>query len=618
MIYLIFITLLIFGYFISSQILERNKVFRFLAIVFSLYVFFTFWFNFLGICVDFLFFVMIISFYDVVVSVIVLLKNSFDLNKILKLLIKSNLQEFNFGFDKFLLILVILSLLVSLLYFGSSHFGPQFESLDASLHYLLGRRFYEEGFIQYFSKSIFFPEATNIYSYPFGHTVLLSLFFHVFPSMDQIATFNIFHIFFFVLINSYFFSVVQRFLKFKNKLVLLIFILMQTLGFFFNLMIMGFTSQLVGLFFLLAAIDVYSSKKFRSHILGVAILGLLVSSITTTYFYWLAIFGIFLLIDNLKSVLALGIKKYLNNNWKFILSILFFSVIFSLHYLLVIFKSSMIASAKSDGSSYKIFLSNFILFLPLIINYFVSELRFVKKQNKFQSLILAVSVFVCVLGFFYVLNFIEPYTFSKSFYLFFPLIYAISLKELEKIRDSLNKIIYFSIIGILLIFVLLPFFETDPTYTQANSLQLKFDDLNVKVFEIFHHNAQMTVNPNVHPVNASAQKIEFAQSFQHKKHNGKSLDKIVVVGNDSESLWFYSLSDVFPRDKSNNYSVSIPPSPDYNAWISGRESDYLIFIDNKGKLDWARDNNFDISEFKVVYKVGDNYLLEYNPKVKKI
>ena len=316
------------------------------------------------------------------------------------------------------LIAVLICFVAGVVYFRQDFLLPQYISIDAAVHFMLGKYVSTNDTLLVFQRDLFFPDSPHIAQYPFGAGVLFSLFSEILFFLPALVSFQIFHIFLLAVTSGYFIFVFLSRLHITSVPLRMLAVLMISLGGFFNLMIMGFTSQLAGVFFLIFLYDVYTA--YRAQIGTIVLAALAIFSVFATYLYWIPVVFLFLAAQTVLAVdfraIGTSLKKLAVPVGSGLLAILL-----ALPYAYEVVSSGLLGVAGNDGGAYKVFLLNFVLYLPLLIAalpFFVREF-FVKRSSAISFLASAV-VFTCVLAAMFYSDNASGYAFSKSFMLTLP------------------------------------------------------------------------------------------------------------------------------------------------------------------------------------------------------
>lgn len=613
----IFLTAVLFV--LTVQTKTPLAFFRFLALLFSLFIFLSFWFGLLNIPIH-------IGIWTAVVALLnlcsILIKkkvpkwNLFGEKALIKNNVKSLLIKKSLRTSVLLLGGFAAAAVIGAVYFASDFSVPQFISIDPALHYIYADRMVIDEKLQYFSRSIFFPDSVNVSTYPYGTAVLTSLFFSLTTWMDRFASFQIFQVLLFALVNAYALHVFNKMFKFSRLELIVVGSILVTLSFFFNLMIMGFSSQLAGLFFMFACLDLYLSMRWSwEKVFSVAFL---LSAVMQTYFNWIAYVILFAALQLVSLGLRKGwkqFKEYLR--WNVFTLALFF--LLSVHYFYLIFSSSLISViTTSNGLTYNVFLANVFIFIPLLVVYVFPYVRdIVMKRtwsgNGFSFLLASVS-FTLALGILFLAGRFQQYIFLKNFYLTIPVMFCAAIKGLERLtkeKTLIQKLFASGAIFLIVYLAIVPFLIAYPSYQPQDSYAGGVDNLNVRPLDIFLYNGQFLINSRVHPYNIEKEAVDFSKHVAEYLPTEEKLTRVSVVCEQSRGLWFYAFSRIWPRDIPDQLSLWEPIVLDWSSWLSSRQSDYLIIIDDPVSREWINSSGFAWDLFDVVYEEEGNVLLRY-------
>jgi hypothetical protein len=521
----------------------------------------------------------------------------------------------NGGFiSKILPLLAVFSgLVVGYVYFGGDFSFPQYVSPDPAVHFLLGKKVYLDESIQYFSRSIFFPDSFNIHTYPYGAAVITGIFMGMTRFWNVFTSYQVFNVVIFALVNGYGFFVLQKIFKVRNLAIAAILLLMMTLGFYLNHVILGFTSQLAGMFFLFLCLDVIVTYEWSLKKAVLLAVGL--SATTITYFYWVPFVLLVLIVKDLK---LLDIRDFRKNRKMFAFMLLTAGVFLILtgHYFYMVLSSTILeVIVGAEGLAYGVFLVNIILFIPFLCVFLYGHGWRKPRKWGYDIILLVTALFITgSLGVLFKLGVLRTYTFVKGFSLTIPVIYWASMKGLEEVSTRLGKsknVFMFSFLTVIAWIIIIPFLFPNPGYKLHEALPIRIDDLDARVLDVYYYNGQSFVNPNIHAMSLDTGIKEFAEQLSEELPEEYRRDKISVVADGNRCLWFYTFSDIWPRDIEGQLFLWVPEMIDYDSWLNGRGSDVLILLDTGMTDEWIKESGFDWDDFEVLYQQSGNFILEY-------
>jgi len=531
------------------------------------------------------------------------------------------------------LLFLIIPVMISLIYFGDLG-KPRYLSLDAAYHFMLGKYINENHQLLIFNKDLYFKDPIV---YPFGASVITSFISSLFSSVSYMKIYQFLNMLFFALVCAYFTLLSQKKLPFKTKTGILLFLVLNCFGFFFNLMAFGFFAQLVGLFFLLLFVDLY--PEIRNTITGSIFSGIILSALFFTYIYWVPIAVLFILMYNFNLE---NIKKSIADK-KLLLNLLIVGLTFiaiSTPYIITLYNFRFLRFISNNGGTYKTFFLNFALLTPFIIaGGFITIKNWIKENNPISAFFLSSAVFFFVLYILYaVFGIASQYSLAKSYYLFGPILYYISVIGIEsiflkiksdtrisiKIEDphdinknrefNIKKIgyIFTAIIAFIIILITLsPLIINDSFNINKSPLtEMRTWGLNGRFFDIFYLNSKLIKENDL---NTNRIKISTNQLFFFKhaaKHISNNTTKVMVIANPDYSFWFYAMTWIWPRTAIDGSESIWKKLPEYNVWLTQREGNILILLDTPETKEWVIKNNFNFDNYETIYRKGQNYILK--------
>ncbi|HRY82968.1 MAG TPA: hypothetical protein P5099_03970 [Candidatus Moranbacteria bacterium] len=325
------------------------------------------------------------------------------------------------------------------------------------------------------------------------------------------------------------------------------------------------------------------------------------------------------------------------------LNILIFATVFlaiSLPYFIALINFRFLRFASDNGGTYKTFFLNFVIMAPFIMVGLSSMIKnWLKENNSVATFFISSFLFSLILYVLYEFDIASEYTLAKSYYLIGPIFYYMSIVGMEatffnmknktfasaKITISDKSVFWeiknktlsyvFMVTYLLIIFlaILIPFEKKDIHFEIAKSPSLKMNTwkLNGRIFDVFYFNSQVINTDNLRTNRAKLTKNwDFLNKAKHYMPQQEDLEKVMVIANADYSFWFYSMTWIWPRTPINNSESIWKKLPDYNTWLNQRNSDTLVLLDTTETKTWIADNNFDFSNFNIMYKVGENYVLQ--------
>jgi hypothetical protein len=486
---------------------------------------------------------------------------------------------------------------------------PQYLSADAPFHFRNAR----------LAMEINGPVVDPVYA-AFFTTSTIFLFKSL--SVESVLRyFQIYNIAVFSLLSIYFFFLINRSFPIKSKPILILAFFATVFGFFYNLFVMGFFPQMMGLLFLLLFFDLYAMLEKKWH--GILLLFSVALAVFVSYVYWFPLIIIFLFLDYLNK--TMHSKKV----WHVTRNALFFGAIFL---LIVLAKYKALSKvALVEGETYKVILSNFVLLSPFFLYGIYLSLKSTLHDSYKGTLIFFSSlIFSTLLGISYALEKTSSYTFLKSIYLTGPLIFYASLYALDillgKLRSStVRRILAFSFAIFSFAFLLSPLYtgksdsqnlyDMQKLETQLNS---SFDkasiwDIHKKPFDIFFFNLEISLHRNsplLESLNfVNKDEIGFLRGLP--KHLPDGISELNIVANRKNSYWFLVLTGIW-NSSANDPESFDDKGVDYDDWLKNHKQPYLIILDSQTarKWLWLNQGKFKWEDFDIIFQNGQNYLLK--------
>jgi hypothetical protein len=509
-----------------------------------------------------------------------------------------------------LLALVLLSAVCGL-YFHWDLASPRYFSIDGAFH---------------------FKGVKTILNEPSVPVAPYYAFFYVFSKMIPLNAGNILHllkiyqlyyIFFYCITSIYCLAVFQKLLPVKKKLLQGSAFALISLGFLFNLMIMGFLSQLTGLFLLLAFIDIYTlEKKDRRHWF---VLALIFFALGLCYVYWIGPAIIFVVVSEIYQLFLFPGKK----------NVLFKSAIILLLGLAIFVFHNALKVLNVEGETYKIYLANFLIFSPLIV---YGSWRLIKRFKSGEtasfSLFYASSlIFGIILCLAYFSNIASSYSFAKSIYLLGPIFFYLSVYALDQMTSSFKKTflahlaaaIFLAVFGVA---VFWPFYGYSKFHNTLEEAQVVEADLLTSLdkenlmnpafrpLDVFHFNAAFALYPQTYRlenfVTLDRTKLDFIERVtKYLKNKSDPNKKLYVVGDLKTSDWFSVLSGINNVNFNDlkNYNSRVM---NYSQWQNSHDQPYIVIFETQTaqKWRWINRETFHLSDYDIIYQSGQNFLLK--------
>lgn len=409
-----------------------------------------------------------------------------------------------------LLVLLGIPWLVSFVHFNYTYQTPNYVSIDAPLHFSKFRKTLEHAY-----------DSNDVSGATLSAYVLTHLFLPSPSSTDRaLLDFQLANILMFSLISVYFLTLSFRKFRIQPLMFAGLAYLLVVFGYFFNLMIMGFVSQMFGLFLLLFFLDLF--PRYSKRWLGIVILILIAEAQLQTYsYYWLSVMAIFLTLAAVKKIILWPKGKLLLATATPLILITAGFIYFKTSLL-----SGVLSMANSSGEMYKVVSGNFLVFLPfIIIGIFLAAANWYGDKSEFSTMFFAALIFSLLSAAAFLGGFFSSYTFTKSFYLTGPFLFFYSTYALAWLWNKAEKQIIargFILLTTISILTLIAFpivkKDADPNDTFLKLVSSEIDE-NIwnprqRPFDVFRFNSLVFRN--------KSNRIENFISFDSDKQIGRA------------------------------------------------------------------------------------------------
>lgn len=235
--------------------------------------------------------------------------------------------------------------------------------------------------------------------------------------------------------------------KKKEYIIAAIFAIIYMLGYQLNSELSGFSYLSLGMTIIISiiiSIEYYLKKQMNNII--VLILFLLNLGLFFTYYFFVPIVYVAIFITMIVKMKNSNKKKYCIQNTIDVFYILVLPFLCGIYYFYLkeIVKGKNgpgINAIGTEGDIYSNIISNFILFVPLLVFYICKQIK--SKKNDFLTTMLIFEIlFMIVLKIGNIFNYVSLYYFYKSYYLLWILVIAISFKGTIILLRKNKKIIY--------------------------------------------------------------------------------------------------------------------------------------------------------------------------------
>lgn len=516
-------------------------------------------------------------------------------------------------------------------YLGFQWDAPRYATPDPGTHTMYMFQTAQTGLMPMFSESRIYPASnyeegwkTHHLSYFPGSTAVFFVVNMLSP-LGMLETFQLFNVVMFALVCAYFFALsmrmfrgVWRYLSFG------IFSFVLLYGVFFEFVVASFTTQLLGLFFLLFFADMY--HRYRQGVIPIwfPLLGL--SSIIVSYVYWLPVAFLFIFFERLSDIY---IKEF---SWRIFFRwvVVFFrvplgAIFLSWGYVLVAHRVNLLGYSSADGGFpvQKEILRDVIVVIPFaVFSVYLLMRRWLSKRkaNLILNLFLASFIYSFGLIFLYIVSMrVSHYTAFKSLYLLLPLVWLLALSYMTRtfsfFRDILReKRMTFDLIRFrkyVLLFGGIYVLVFCGTY---------FANISWKGLSLQKQNMTFVRGNGGIGYNLTRDQWQLLDVIKRDYSDILREGRVFVVAPPDTALWIFSYSGIWPRtlattspERSLGGGFGLDPLKviDYKEWFDRDPDRILVYFRTKESKKWIAEENVPLGQYEVLYAIGDNAIYKW-------
>ncbi|MEC0245090.1 hypothetical protein P4H65_04700 [Paenibacillus chitinolyticus] len=518
-----------------------------------------------------------------------------------------NFKNISFSYvDSFALLASTAVSFIAFIYLYSSDFEIKFLTSDPAVHFMFSKYFSETGRLL-----LTFNEMApyeHMSSYPFLSYVNSGIWMGLVDTAKaKLLIYLISNIFIYGATILAVYCIYKKIVEKTDLLQTTILIIAAAVGYNFNSIMFGFTSQMSGIFLALTLILIVELKwnpYIRVALISINLIGLFYA-----YYYFIPAGLISILLSNALHFAWNGWRSFVKRLFGIQNIIIGISVVFfgSL-YLFILnhtVKNGDVSTIISEGFIYRDLYSDYtpyLLFASIAILYWVKNKS---KHTLYVSFIIyvvfALSIFILGMA-----GKASSYYFYKNYYLLenlFIILFCIGLYQVKTWHD---KRIYYAYLGVVLFLLVNTLFIDKPV--QANN----------KLFNT-------EIARNLTRVQAFNKEISNSMETIYTKEQRKVMDYVLdnkslligdkgyipVIGSDLQLFWFYSYTAVWPIYNNNSLGAVYDKNKlDYSKWRSDPKRNNYIILLNKSE-EWIETQKVDLANFEVIYQGTDAKLLKY-------
>ena len=519
-------------------------------------------------------------------------------------------------------------------YFGFRWDEPRYATPDPGTHYLYMSQTVETGMMPFFSESRIFPAMGFIKSWEFHHqsyfpgsTAVFFVIDHLSP-FRTLVNYQVFNAFFYALLCGYFFALSMKIIRGEWRWIsFVLFGGALLFGVFFDFLVNGFSTQLLGLFFLLFFVDMYSEYERKRMAFLFPVLGL--AGVVVTYIYWLPVALLFILFEKISQFFSQ------EHSLKNILSLVASSLvvptgacIVSFGYCLIVYKVRLFGHASDDGGFpvQKHIVADVMAIIPFFL-FSTWAFFFRWKKTKKAPLLFSFLGATLVYAFFLAVLFwgrlgVSHYAAYKVLYLLLPLVWVFAFSHFGKWMRYVRLFFVKRSVSIPLVKFRKYLLTLFGLYVVVG-VGCYFLDISFKFIPLHKKNFSFAEGKGV------SSNLYREQSQMIDKLNSKYAwtlqdGKVLVIAPPDTALWIYAYGKIWPRTYSllgpekkhpekgvspmDMYSSGIA---DYQIWFQNDPKKIFVYFDNGESKKWIKEQKFPQEEYDIVHTVGDNRIYSW-------
>ena len=234
-----------------------------------------------------------------------------------------------------------------------------------------------------------------------------------------------------------------------------------------------------------------------------------------------------------------------------------------------------------EGTIYSNLITNFIVFVPLVICYLITN--FVNKKKNFNTNILILEIiFIIFLGVGKIFGKVSDYYFYKSYYLLWIIVLVVSFCEiilLKRNKKIKNIIIYYTFIIYAIGIILFP---------------VIFKDSGI-IYDIYNYNFENIKQECI----IESEYLELVQYYYENLENEK-FDVYMIAGKtEGRNRWIYSLY------QNPIYLISSEKN-NFEDWLNYGKEKYFIYY--KGDLKYEPEQNDE--RYEIIFNNSSGAILK--------
>lgn len=484
------------------------------------------------------------------------------------------------------IILIILVSTIAILQYGYP-FNIKYMVTDGSVHYLATMKFYNESDLLSNAK---FDGITNFNTFMTGAYVNCGIFLKSLSSIitikDYYTVFAIFDLLILLLSAQLFYLLISPKLHKKTEYILAyIFTILYLLGYALNSTLSGFCYLSLGLDIIIAIMIIIKYFIQKNNVIILLSTSLLTLGLFFSYYYfapvvYLAIFT-FLIRKNIdKKDKILKTENILE-----IVYILIIPAILGTYYMFFkeIFTQKYNLPNKVlmlEGDIYSNLITNFIVFIPLILIYIFSVSKNRKNDFKLKIFVFEI-IFIILLGVGKIFNKVSSYYFYKAYYLLWILTLSISFYSIIKLKRNkkVNEIIIYIILSVYILgIVVMPGILKKPGI----------------IYDIYNYNFKHMKSEYI----IEQEYLEIVEFYYENLIDEKNDVYVKSMENVGRAKWIYALYE-------NPIYAIVLEEDSIDKWLNEEKEKYFIYY----KKDMEEEVDKNNKNYEIIYSNSSGGIL---------
>lgn len=365
------------------------------------------------------------------------------------------------------ILILLLTIIIAYQQYGFP-FSIKHEITDASTHYNYAEQFYKHSTLLYkIENNNIFDMYASDFRLPGAYTnegILFKIFDGIVLKTELFVWFDLFVLYLSGILS---YCLLKTYVKEnkKTQILAVIFSILYMLGYQLNSMLYGYVYLSLALDIVIAFLIMMTiyDKREISNISALVALSLLSFGIFFSYAYFIPIIYISVIINIIVKSKKEQESIFSENNLMQLISVIIIPLILGLIYFLILPAAkgieNEISTIKTDGAIYKNYITNLLVFIPILITGIILSIKNKSKEINLPTILFSLSIlFVLILFIGNKLEMVSEYYYFKAYYIIWMFAICNSHMILCKILQSQNKklkIATYSYCGVYLLLIII-------------------------------------------------------------------------------------------------------------------------------------------------------------------